>query len=130
MSAASLSFQSAQAQTPPVPVDPVPLGIRITSFVRVQQPAILSELCGVVTGLTPGRDILIRVTMDPGANRPGFYQTLPGPDGRFCLLGFSYTGYAYAEIFSGQTLLAKSSKGLLMESPQVLPATLDLEISR
>lgn len=119
--AGSLASPTVLADAPPE----APIGIRITSFVRLQQTAILSELCGIVTGLPPGATPLVRVTMDPATNRPGHYQTLPGPDGRFCLLGFSYTGYAQAEVYQGAVRLAQSTKALLIEKPSELPATLD-----
>lgn len=88
----------AAADSEPVPIPVPPPVVKVTSFVRTQPVPQLSELCGYVTGLKPGHSAVVRIISDPQTNKPGFYQSLTGPDGRFCLTLFTYTGYAEAVV--------------------------------
>lgn len=68
--------------------------VKVTSFYFIRNGGDpLAELCGLVEGgnSTP---TFIRVLVDPKSNRQASYNTLAGPDGKFCLGLITYRGTA------------------------------------
>ena len=75
--------------------------VKITSFNYVRTSgdtfrSPLAELCGTVEGAT-SEITLVKVTVDP-KNKPAIYNTVVGPEGKFCLAVITYRGDAEAEV--------------------------------
>lgn len=72
--------------------------VRITSYTYVNQERKLAELCGVVSNMTK-TPTHVQVTVDYNSSKPANYNTLVGPDGRFCTVVVTYYGTATARTF-------------------------------
>lgn len=73
-------------------------GIKITSYTYINQERKVAELCGVVLSpSTPATNV--QVIVDYNTKRPATYNTLAGPDGRFCTVVITYYGTAIAKLF-------------------------------
>ncbi len=70
--------------------------VKITSYIYVNQDRKVAELCGVVSNATT-TPTFIQITVDETSKRPATYNTLAGPDGKFCAVVVSYYGTAVAK---------------------------------
>jgi len=72
--------------------------VKITSYTYINQERKVAELCGVVLNQTnvPSH---VQVTVDYNSKRPANYNTVVGPDGRFCTVVVTYYGTAIAKLF-------------------------------
>ena len=70
--------------------------VEITSFVYTGQERKTAELCGVVSNAT-STPTFIQITVDERSKRPATYNTLAGPDGKFCAVVVTYYGTAIAK---------------------------------
>ena len=71
--------------------------VKITSYVYVNNERRVAEICGVVTGSdTP--NTFIQITVDHKSKRPATYNTLAGPNGKFCTVVSTFHGTAIAEV--------------------------------
>lgn len=66
---------------------------QIKSFVYINQERKVAELCGVVTDATT-TPTFVQITVDERSKRPATYNTLAGPDGKFCSVVVTYYGTA------------------------------------
>ena len=71
--------------------------VEITSFVIAGSRTHAAELCGRVTGATS--PVVVKVTVDPNAQKPGIYNALVGTEGTFCTTVVTYEGNAHASIW-------------------------------
>lgn len=70
--------------------------VKITSFNYVNTERRVAELCGTVTGAeTP--TTFVQVTVDERSKRPATYNTMAGPNGKFCTVVITFYGTATAE---------------------------------
>jgi len=71
--------------------------VKVTSFnqVRINETFNnpIAELCGQVESPT-GPQTFITIIVDPGSRRPATYNTIAGPNGKFCLQLVTYRGTA------------------------------------
>lgn len=72
--------------------------VRITSYVYVNQERKVAELCGVVDNMTR-TPTFVQVTVDHNSNRPASYNTVVGPNGKFCMVVVTYFGTAVARSY-------------------------------
>lgn len=72
--------------------------VKITSFNYVNQERRVAELCGVVTD-SEGPATLVQITVDERSKRPATYNTMAGPNGKFCTVVVTFYGTASAEVF-------------------------------
>ncbi len=72
--------------------------VQITSYVYVNQERKVAELCGVVSNMTKA-PTFVQVTVDYNSRKPAPYNTVVGPDGRFCMTVVTYYGTAIARTF-------------------------------
>lgn len=73
-------------------------GVKITSYTYINQERKVAELCGVVLNpsATPS---YVQITVDYNTKRPATYNTVAGPDGKFCSVVVTYYGTAIAKTF-------------------------------
>lgn len=71
--------------------------VKITSFVYNGQDKRAAELCGIVFDQTT-TPTFVQVVVDQTTNRPANYNTLVGPDGKFCIAVVTFRGTAIAKI--------------------------------
>ena len=71
--------------------------VKVTSFTQVRinetfnNP--IAELCGLVESPNSPQTF-ITVIVDPGSRRPATYNTIAGPNGKFCVQVVTYRGTA------------------------------------
>lgn len=71
--------------------------VKITSYVYVNKERRVAEICGVVSeSETP--TTFIQIIVDDKSKRPATYNTLAGPNGKFCTLVNTFHGTAIAEV--------------------------------
>lgn len=70
--------------------------VKINSFTYVNKERRIAELCGTVTN-AQGPSTFVQVTVDETSKRPAIYNTLAGPNGKFCTVVITYYGTAIAE---------------------------------
>jgi len=70
--------------------------VKINSFTYVNKERRIAELCGTVTNTT-GPSTFVQITVDETSKRPATYNTLAGPNGKFCTVVVTYFGTAIAE---------------------------------
>lgn len=96
--ALSLMASTAFADTSPAPSAESTAGVKITSYTYINQERKVAELCGVVLSpTTPATNV--QVIVDYNTKRPATYNTLAGPDGKFCTVVVTYYGTAIAKLF-------------------------------
>lgn len=87
--------------------------VKITSFNYVRTStnfnSNLAELCGRVEGATTS-PTFINVKVDPKNNSYASYNTLAGPDGKFCLALITYRGTAEASLIGENVKTSASIK--------------------
>lgn len=72
--------------------------VSITSYVYVNTERKVAEICGLVKdSTTPATNV--QIIVDYNSKRPGTYNTIAGPDGKFCTVVVSYYGTAKASAF-------------------------------
>jgi len=71
--------------------------VKITSFNYVNQERRVAELCGTVTG-SEAPTTFVQVTVDERSKRPATYNTMAGPNGKFCTVVITFYGTAVAEV--------------------------------
>ncbi len=72
--------------------------VKITSYLYVNNERRVAEICGVVTGSETSTSF-VQITVDHKSKRPAVYNTLSGPNGKFCTIVNSLHGTAIAEVF-------------------------------
>jgi hypothetical protein len=72
--------------------------VKITSYTYINQERKVAELCGVVLNPTSNATF-VQLTVDYNSKRPANYNTVAGPDGRFCTVVVTYFGTAIAKLF-------------------------------
>lgn len=72
--------------------------VKITSYTYINQERKVAELCGVVLNQT-NVPTHVQVTVDYNSKRPANYNTIAGPDGKFCTVVVTYYGTAIARLF-------------------------------
>ena len=72
--------------------------VSITSYVYTNQERKVAEICGVVRE-SNGPVSNNQIVVDYNSKRPATYNTIAGPDGKFCAVVVSYYGTARANTF-------------------------------
>lgn len=70
--------------------------VKITSYNYVNKERRVAELCGMVTG-SSAPTTFVQITVDERSKRPATYNTMAGPNGKFCVVVVSFYGTAIAE---------------------------------
>lgn len=72
--------------------------VEITSYLYTNSERKVAEICGVVKEATsPVTNV--QIVVDYNSKRPGTYNTIAGPNGKFCTVVVSYYGTAKATAF-------------------------------
>lgn len=71
--------------------------VKITSYTYVNSDRKVAELCGLVSeSETPNS--FVQITVDHKSKRPATYNTIAGPNGKFCTVVITHYGTAIAEV--------------------------------
>jgi hypothetical protein len=81
-----LSFSALASAAPTVKID---------SYTYTSQGVRTAELCGTVSNMT-ATPTFVQITVDESSKQPAVYNTLAGPNGKFCTLVVTYYGTAIA----------------------------------
>lgn len=69
--------------------------VKIDSYTYTANGVKTAELCGTVSDMTTS-PTFVQITVDHGSKQPAIYNTLAGPNGKFCTLVVTYYGTAIA----------------------------------
>ncbi len=91
------------------------MSVEITSFVRAGLRTRTAELCGKVKNMDQPW-VIARVKVDANDKNPGFYNTLVGSEGKFCISVVSNGGDAEVSLASleGKALTPKQEVKLVI----------------
>lgn len=69
--------------------------VKIDSYTYTGQGQKTAELCGTVSDMTTS-PTFVQITVDHTSKQPATYNTLAGPNGKFCTVVVTYYGTAIA----------------------------------
>lgn len=88
--------------------------VKVTSFnfIRTSNDVMspLAELCGVVEGAIVTAPSYVSAKIDPKSNKPASYNTITGPDGKFCMAVITYRGTAEVSLMGQKSVVTATAE--------------------
>lgn len=88
--------------------------VKITSFQFIRTSndvmAPLAELCGVVEGAVGTTPSYVSAKIDVKSNKPAYYNTITGTDGKFCMAVITYRGTAEVSLMGQKSVVTAKAE--------------------